>query len=156
MSWRLIGDPTMRTPDQSSIRSTTAKLLEKRFKASFEPGPSHWHILKEPLNRVFKRSLNEGRSAIVLSRSATKLHRALKGGWHYKTDNNGVVVGDKPVKDKNSHPGDAFAYGIFVLLAHHKSKKQKQESIQQRQKRARSYRGGNYTRVTENINMMHG
>lgn len=155
-SWRIIGDPTMRTPDQSSIRSTTAKIVEKRFEASFEPGPSHWHVIKEPLNRCFKRFLNEGRPAVILSRSAVKLHRALKGGWHYKTDNNGVVVGDKPIKNIHSHPGDAFSYGIAILTGRSAQKKIKKQSIQQRQKRALSYRGGNYSRASENVNVMHG
>jgi hypothetical protein len=156
-SWRIIGDQTMRTPDQSSVRSTAAKTIEKRFGAAFEPGPAHWHIMKEPLNRSFKRFLNDGRPAVVLSRSATKLHRALKGGWHYKTDNNGVIIGNTPLKNNiHCHPGDAFANGIAVLTGRPKTKKQKQQSIQQRQKMARSYRGGNYSRKIQEVNVMQG
>jgi len=155
-SWRIMGDRTMKTPDQSSIRQTTAKIIEDRFDTTFEPGPAHWHTMKEPLNRIFKRDLNEGRPAVILSRSATILHRALKGGWHYKTDMSGAVIGDKPVKDIHSHPGDAFANGVGVLTARPKKTRAKQESIHQRQKRARSYRGGNYSRTAEQLNVMHG
>ena len=54
------------------------------------------------------------------------------------------------------HPGDAYANGIAVLTGRPKSKKQKQQSIQQRQKMARSYRGGNYSRKIQEVNVMQG
>jgi len=154
-SWRIIGDLTMRIPDQSSVRSVTSKIIEDEFRARFEPGPAHWRTIKEPLNRSFKVLLNEGRPAVILSRSAGILHRALKGGWHYKTDINGHAIGDKPIKDIHSHPGDAFANGIAVLMPYSARKKMKQVPLRIRQKQALSYRGGNYSQ-SANINSVRG
>ena len=151
-SWRIIGDSTMRTADQSSIRSSAAGYLEKTFKSHFEPAPVHWRNLREPLNQCFHRLVNEGRPAVVNSRSAVKLHRALKGGWHYKTDNSGHVIGDKPVPDEYSHLGMAFAYGISILLPYDPRKKLKKVSKRIRQKRAMSYRGGNFSRNNRVVN----
>ena len=145
-SWRIIGDTTMRTPDQKSVNSSASKMLEDRFDARFEPGPAHWHTMKQSLNRPFKRLLDNGEPLIKLSRSAVILHRALKGGWHYKTDNNGNIMGDKPVKDHHSHPGDAFANGMAVLMPYNIRKKLKKQTEQERLRRAMSYRGGNYSK----------
>lgn len=145
-SFRVIGDFSMATADQSSVRSVTSKKLEKRFKTSFEPGPTRWSIMKNTLNPAFRRLLNEGRPAVTLSRSAVILHRALNGGWHYKTDNNGHIIGDKPVKNQHSHPGDAFANGIAVLMPFNPREKLKKVVNEERRRRANSYRGGNYSR----------
>jgi hypothetical protein len=145
-SWRIMGDTTMQTADQSSVRSSTAKLLEGMYDTRFEPGPAHWHTIKESLNPPFKRLLDNGKPLILLSRSAVILHRALKGGWHYKTDNNGNIIGEKPVKDHHSHPGDAFANGIAVLMPHNVRKAFQMRSEKERMKRAMSYRGGNFSK----------
>ena len=147
-SWRIIGDFSMRTPDQSSVRSSAAKYLEKRFGSRFEPGPARWTTIREHLNHCFKRLINEGEPAVILSRSAVKLHKALKGGWHYKVDNSGrrVEGSDKPVKDQHSHPGDAFANGISVLMPYQGLAPVKNISRKDNMRTAMSYRGGNFGR----------
>jgi len=139
-TWRLIGDRTMLNPDQSSSRSSAANYLRDRFKAHFEPGPAHWRAIKEPLNHSFTRLLTEGRPAVILSQSATILHRALNGGWHYKTDNSGNIIGDKPVKDEHSHPGDAYANGISILMPYNPRKELKKAKNEQRTGLVRGYR----------------
>lgn len=141
-TWRAIGDSTLRTPDQGSSKSIPSKIIERLFNCRFEPGPVKWPARKEPLNACFKKLLNGGHPHVILSRSATRLHRALRGGWHYKVDNNGNVIGDKPVKNQSSHPGDAFAYGIAVLMPYDTPKKLKKVNEQQRMKRALSYGSG--------------
>jgi hypothetical protein len=144
-SWRAIGDPSMKDPDQRSIRSSAAREIEKVFKTRFEAGPAKWHTRKEPLNSCFKRLLNGGHPAIILSRSATRLHRALKGAWHYKQDNNGNIIGDKPVKNNAAcHIGDAFSYGIAILMPYEVRKKLKKIAEEQKMKRALSYGGTNF------------
>ncbi len=144
-SWQIIGDGTMMTPDQSSIHTSAAKIIEKEFSARFEPGPVRWPIRRESINHRLKQMLNEGRPRIVLSSTAVKLHRALKGGWHYKTDHSGNVLGELPnQRSPHSHPGNAFAYGIAVLMPYDPRKKFKRPSKQQQMKSALSYRGGNY------------
>lgn len=148
-SWRIIGDPSMATPDQSSVRNTTAKLIEEKFDCRFEKGTMHWKLRKEPLNMCFKTLIQDGIPAVYLSKSALLLHRALRGGWHYKTDNSGNIMGDLPEKGDFSHSGDAFSYGISVLMpftARNRLSKVKNLIKKDRMKYAMSYRGGNYTR----------
>ena len=146
-TWRVIGDPSMRSPDQSSFKSSASKEIEKAFSSDgnncrFEAGPTHWKARKEPLNSCFKSLLNGGHPSVILSRSATRLHRALKGGWHFKTDNNGNIIGDKPVQNNAAaHPGNAFSYGIAILMPYEVRKKLKQVNNAVRQKRALSYDG---------------
>jgi len=152
-SYRLMGDRTMTTPDQSSVKSVTSKIIEAAFasptaRPRFEPGPAHWNTIKDSLNPSFRKGLDNGLPAVYLSRSAVLLHRALKGGWHYKTDNNGNVTGDKPVKNEHSHPGDAFANGIAILMPFDPRKELKKVTDAEKKKRAMSYRGGNFSRRT--------
>lgn len=119
-SLRIIGDPSMATPDQSSVRRITSKIIEKKLARyggpRFEKGPVRWPARRDPVNQCFKRLMNDGRPAVIVSRSAAVMHRAFKGGWHYKTNNAGHVIGDKPVQDPHDHPGQAFAYGIAKLM----------------------------------------
>lgn len=157
--FRIIGDCTMQTPDQSSIHSITSKVVEDAFsnkeefgtlgkRVRFEPGPAHWKPIKDSILPAFRKGLDNGMPAIKLSRSAYLLHRALKGGWHYKTDNNGNVLGDKPVKNEHSHPGDAAANGIAVLMPYSPRIEFKKTQAADKKKMARSYRGGNFSRKT--------
>ena len=147
-SFRAIGDPSMCTPDQSSVRVVTARIIEEFFKCRFERGPVSWPGRKEPLNHIFKRTLNGGMPAILLSASSTVLHRALKGGWHYKTDNQGNIIGNKPVKNAYSNPGDALAYGVAVTFPYRILQSHTPKSAAEQFKAmslANSYRG-NYRR----------
>ncbi len=140
--WRDIGDPSMRDPDRSTNTTTAARAIEDLLHTRFEPGPTRWALRKDPTNYALKRRLNEGRPAIVLSASAFPLHQALKGGWHYKTDNSGNVVGTKPVKNAHSHVGDAFAYLISVLMPYNIRREMREIDREIRMNRALSYGGG--------------
>lgn len=148
-SWRIIGDPSMATPDQSSIRNVTSKVIEEHFNARFERGTMHWKLRKEPLNQCFKTLIQDGIPAVYLSKSALLLHRALRGGWHYKMDNSGNIIGDQPEKNEMSHAGDAFSYGVSVLMPYAtRDRLNKIGNLRDKDKMkyAMSYRGGNYSR----------
>jgi len=146
-SWRIIGDRTMLNPNQSTSRRSTATIIGKKYDARFEGGPAHWHSMTQSISRCFKSLLNGGIPSIILSRSATKLNRSLRGGWHYKVDVNGNITGSLPVKNIHSHVGDAFANGICVLMPYKEQKTSDYKKLVEAQrKRARSYGGGNYSR----------
>jgi hypothetical protein len=82
----------------------------------------------------------DGQPAIILSRSAVKLHRALKGGWHYKVDNSGNVIGNKPIQtSEESHPGNAFSYAIALLKPYSPRKEFEKKMDAVREKRILSY-----------------
>lgn len=154
-SMRIIGDPSMTTPDQSSVRRITSKIVANKFKKygrpRFEKGPVRWPARRDPVNQCFKRLMNDGRPAITVSRSAFLLNRALKGGWHYKTDNNGRIIGEKPMQNAHDHIGQSFAYGIAILMPYNpKDEYQKKVMAAVRaanQKRAMAYQPGSFRRT---------
>jgi hypothetical protein len=137
--WRDMGDPNMKTADQSTVAVSAAKVIERTLNAYFEPGPVRWAPRIDPVNYHLKRLLAEGRPAIILSASAVLLHRALKGGWHYKTDNNGRIMGKLPVKDEFSHPGEAFCYIISGLMPYDAKKELQKIDRKVKMQRALSY-----------------
>jgi len=154
--WRDIGDPTMRTPDQSSVHRTTARVLEDLLKARFEPGPTRWHARIDPTKSALTSMASDGKPKIYLSRTAHLLHRTLNGGWHWKKDNSGNVVGALPVKDRFDHVGMAFTYGVSTVFPQEAvGRALKKRSRQQAMKRAMSYRAGNFSRKTGS-NPMNG
>lgn len=114
-TWRDIGDPSMRTPDQSTVNMSAAKTLEAMLATRFEPGPTRWDNRIQPLNHALGKTISGGRPLIYISASAYPLHKALKGGWHYKKDNSGNRIGTEAVKNDSDHTGNAFAYGIAIL-----------------------------------------
>lgn len=145
--WRDIGDPSMRTPDQSSSQQSAARIVESLLGTRFEPGPTRWPARINPLKSALVGGATDGGPKIVISRSAYFLHRTLNGGWHFKKDNSGNIIGNLPVKDSYSHPGDALSYLVSVIFpyaVHHQSFKPMPRDIAMRQ--AMSYRGGNYGR----------
>lgn len=143
--WRDIGDPTMRTPDQSTTQMTAARRVEELLHTRFESGPTRWAARLDPTKSALLKNATDGSPRILISRSAYLLHRCLNGGWHWKQDNSGNIVGALPVKDRFSHPGDAFSYMVSVLFPFSRIVgKTKVRSIEARMKRARSYGGWNY------------
>jgi len=50
----------------------------------------------------------DGEPMIKLSWHEGILHRALRGGWHYRKTIAGKILKDKPEKDIHSHPGDSL------------------------------------------------
>ncbi|HAJ26815.1 MAG TPA: hypothetical protein DCG53_06145 [Syntrophus sp. (in: bacteria)] len=142
-SWRDIGDPSMTTSDQSTNTMTAAKIIQQLLKTRFEKGPVRWNMRIEPINNALGRSISEGRPLIVISASAVPVHRALKGGWHYKVDNNGHRLGNEAVKNEADHVGNACGYGIAILLPYNvrDDYKKKKEEVDRaaKMKRAASY-----------------
>lgn len=142
-SWRDIGDPSMRTPDQSTNTQTAARVIKQLLKTRFEPGPTRWKNRIDPLNHALGRTVNEGRPLILISADAAPLHRALKGGWHYKVDNNGHQLGELPAKNEHDHVGNAFAYMIDILFPYNAQEDFKKNKAQAdrltKMKRAVSY-----------------
>jgi hypothetical protein len=58
----------------------------------------------------------QGLPAIYLNPGEKLLHKGLRGGWHYKTDNSGKAMSNVPEKDENSHICEAWANGVCVML----------------------------------------
>lgn len=114
-SWRDIGDISMKTPDQSNIAMSAAKVIEEIFGTYFEAGPARWEHIKRGIDNAFATNI-VGKPAFVVNPENRLLDKALSGGWHYKTDNAGNVMGDIPEKSPSSHIGDAFANAVNVLL----------------------------------------
>lgn len=114
--WRDIGDPTMRTPDQSTTGISAARRVEQAMRTRFEPGPTKWAYRIDPLRTALSTLGPDGAPVIQISQTAYELHRALNGGWHFKSDNQGNIIGNLPVKDKAADLGDALAYGVARVL----------------------------------------
>lgn len=115
-NFRDIGDPTMKTPDQSTVGMSAAKRVEQILKTRFEPGPTRWQYRIDPLKTALGTLNKEGQPLIKISKSAYALHRALNGGWHWKVDNSGNRTGSLPVQgEKFGDIGNALAYGVAVL-----------------------------------------
>ena len=58
----------------------------------------------------------QGLPAIYLNPGEKLLHKGLRGGWHYKTDNSGKAISNVPEKDEISHICEAWANGVCVML----------------------------------------
>lgn len=143
-NWRDIGDPSMLTPDQSSTAVSAAIVVEDLLDTRFEPGPVRWHNRINPTITAFTRLAPDGKPLIELSKSAYTLHRALNGGFHWKTDNNGNIVGSLPVNDEHSHPCQALMYMVAEVFPFEdeidlKNRKKRMESQKDRMARAMSY-----------------
>lgn len=115
-TWRDIGDPSMNTPDQSTINESAANTIHEMLGGNFEPGPTRWPARIDPAISAFNRNALNGMPLVQLSKTAYFLHRALNGGWYWKTDNNGHAMGSEPAKNNFSHVGDALLYGLAIVF----------------------------------------
>jgi hypothetical protein len=123
-NWRDIGDPSMRTPDQSSVAQSGAKVVEKLLSTRFEGGPVRWRSRIDPLRAVLGESAADGNPKLYISKSAHVAHRALNGGWHFKKDSRGHAIGEEPVKDEHSHVGDMISYVVAEIFPYARQKSQ--------------------------------
>jgi len=114
-AWRDMGDFTMKNPDQSNIAQSPAKVIETAFKGIFEPGPSTWAAMKMGMGRAFNGNVN-GLPFVTIDPRLETLISGLEGGWHYKTDLSGNVVGMLPVKNEVSHECDALVNGLNIVF----------------------------------------
>jgi len=140
--WRDIGDPSMKTPDQSTITMSAAKVVEDLLNTRFEPGPTRWKARIQPTKTALSRLATDGEIKILVSSTAYKLHRSLNGGWHWKTDNSGNIIGTLPVQNDNfAHLGNAFAYGVSIVFPYEYEDQKKGKKKNQNNKfgRAMSY-----------------
>ena len=135
-SWRDIGDRSMRIPDQSNINESAARVVERAFGTYFEGGPARWQHMKMGLDHIFKMNI-AGKPAFIVNKSNRWLDKALSGGWCFKVDNSGNVMGDIPMKNELSHTGDAFANAVNVLLPS-RTKAMNRAVISQMQKKGKA------------------
>lgn len=110
-TWRHIGDPNGAMREQSSAARSAVRVLLKELGGSFRKGPKDIPERVNPLRAALRQQ-----GLIIVDRSqAPHVWQALRGGWHYRVGNTGVVSGS-PEKNQHSHPGDAMGYGAAVLF----------------------------------------
>lgn len=120
--WRFrdIGDSAANTREASSSERSAKLALETLLHTSFEAAPVEFSARRDACKAGLNRIVN-GRPLIQLDPDTTKpLQAALRGGWQYPRLPNGKL-GDKPIKNIHSHPGDAFGYGLSVIFPPHEA-----------------------------------
>ncbi len=113
--WTDSGDPALNEREQSDSTLTAAQIINAELGASFEPGVSSWEQRRESIKELLNRQI-DGEPMVLVSKRALILHQALAGGWHYHKTPTGAVLKDKPVKDKHSHPADAFCHHVAKIF----------------------------------------
>lgn len=109
-----VGDRAGLTPEQSDYSRSAVLVMREILGGKFIPGPNDIRARVEPLRAVLGRQMH-GRGVVQVDRQqAREVWFALRGGWHFPTHKNGSI-GDDPVKNLHSHPGDAMGYGAAVL-----------------------------------------
>lgn len=112
---RHIGDPAGKTREQSNAEQSAVKVIRHQLGGRWTPGPVEFDERRDPLCWVLSQALNGVGLIQVDKYKAQEVYHALRGGWHFPKSRGGVV-GNRPVKDGNSHPGDAMGYGAAVLF----------------------------------------
>ncbi len=125
-SWRIGGDRSMMNRDQGNINHSASEDVEAFFKQRqfghgiypprFEGGPSTWREIERTFNYWLVHYSPSNDPMIYISRTNHLLDKGLNGGWHFKIDNSGNIIGTEPVKDEISHVMDAWANSVCVLL----------------------------------------
>lgn len=96
--------------EQSDSEQTAVATLTQLIPGPYTPGPVAWPARRDALRSLHNMKLGaEGPAVLMDPVGALPLIRACRGGWHYKKLPTGEVIRDVPVKDKHSHPGDAYA-----------------------------------------------
>lgn len=110
-----IGDNQGNQREQTSVARTAVQYIKNELGGTWRSGPIATHLRVDPLQAVLSRTLG-GRGLVQVDRDrANKVWQALRGGWHYHIARSGII-GTEPVKDGNSHPGDAMGYGAAILF----------------------------------------
>lgn len=149
-AWRVGGDCTMKNMDQSNKLVSAAKRVTKVFPGTFfEAGPPQWDDIRQHLPTVLRASDFRGEPMILLSadnpvidNGCRILDKGLAGAWHYPTNNAGEKTRSTPMKDEASHPCDAWANSVCVLLPSkisRTSKKRNRAHAARTRRRVRSY-----------------
>lgn len=113
--WRHVGDPAGKMREQSSSKRSAVRTLRNELGGIFLAGPSTLSERLEPLRAILTRTIGGQGVVQVDRRRAKPVWSALRGGWHFK-DNGEGVISNEPVKDMHSHPGDALSYGASKLF----------------------------------------
>ncbi len=113
--WRDIGDPSLWSPDLSDSTSCPARIIEDELKTVYEEGEMSWEGRREAMKEILNMTVN-GEPKFVVSNDDDIMIEALGGGWHYSKNSSGMVLTDKAVKDKHSHPGDAISHGLSKMI----------------------------------------
>lgn len=111
---RHIGDPAGNQREQTSILRTAVKAIKALIGGSYRAGPVRWDDRLIPTQSVLTRTISGSGLVQVDRRNAPHVWHALRGGWHYHVARSGIVSAEA-VKNMDSHPGDAFAYGCAIL-----------------------------------------
>lgn len=110
-TFRHIGDPNGTMREQSSAARSAVRLLLKELGGTFRKGPKDIPERVIPLRAALRQQ-----GLVLVDRTRAKeVWFALRGGWHYRIANSGLVS-QVPEKDEHSHPGDAMGYGAAVLF----------------------------------------
>lgn len=114
-NWQDSGDPALGERDQSDSTVTAASIINAELGTTFEPGIASWEARREAVKEALNRQI-DGTPMVQVSKRALILHQALSGGWHYLKTPTGAVLRDKPVKDKHSHPADAWSHHVAKIF----------------------------------------
>lgn len=109
--WIDLGDPAVRTRDGSNTDMSPAKVITKELNTQFVGGVQNWDTRVQAIKYVL-----QNQPMLLLCPKEETLHKALRGGWHYKKTNDGKVVKDEAVKNIHSHPADAISQGLPKLI----------------------------------------
>jgi len=125
-TWRHIGDPNLRSPEQSDSRQSSVKVIKEHLGGVFTPGKDRVEDGVNPLNYILSRVIN-GVGVVQVDRDKCRhVWYALRGGWHYHKHRNGTL--GEIVKDQHSHPGDCCRYGASILFPQGALQKRKKSS----------------------------
>jgi hypothetical protein len=114
-NWQDSGDPSLNERDPSDSTIMASLIINTELNTTFEPGIASWTQRRETIKEILNRQI-DGEPMVLLSKRAIILHQALSGGWHYLKTPTGAVLRDKPVKDKHSHPADAWNHHLAKIF----------------------------------------
>lgn len=108
---QLVYDPSMHADGQGDTEANPLKVMRRQLSAHYRPGPGKW----DPRNQALLNALGDmagGEPALQVDPvKARGLVKALTGGWHYPTGQDGKVRRDEPIKNHpHSDYGDALCY----------------------------------------------
>ncbi len=149
--WRVIGDRTMKQPDQSRHDECAADAVETEFDPGigqtipFELGPQTWPQIRLGFMHALQWMVRGQPAILIDGQRCKRLVLGLKGRWHYPTNKTGAITQITPQKDEFSHAADAWANAVAILapwsaLTHQTYLKRRTAGPQRRQRQiATSY-----------------
>lgn len=111
-----IGDPQGNERDKTDITKTPVQQIIDMLGGYWQNGPTKWEPRRRSVHDSLSQTLHGAPLVQLDPTECRELKLALRGGWHYRELPGGKFA-ERPEKDKHSHLGDAFSYGMAVLLA---------------------------------------